>query len=98
MLVVASDAERAELLDRLARLEEALAERDVLIEVLTWRVVELEELLRKDSRTSSKPLSDGLVKPAPKSRRESSGRSRGKQPGAAGLTLRQAAADHGPHP
>ena len=51
-----------ELLERLARLEVALAERDARIEVLTRRVAELEALLRKDSRTSSKPpSSDGLV-------------------------------------
>ena len=46
-----------ELLERLARLEVALAERDARIEVLTRRVAELEALLRKDSRTSSKPCS-----------------------------------------
>lgn len=90
MLVVVSDPERADLVERLARLEEALAQRDALIEVLTRRVAELEALLRKDSRTSSKPpSSDGPVKPAPKSRRESSGRGPGKQPGTPGFTLRQ---------
>jgi transposase len=80
----------AELLERLARLESALAERDARIEVLTRRVAELEALLRKDSRTSSKPpSSDGPVKPPPRSRRQSSGRAPGKQPGEAGFTLRQ---------
>jgi hypothetical protein len=52
------------LMQRLARLEESLAERDARIEVLTRRVAELEALLRKDSRTSSKPpSSDGPRKP-----------------------------------
>ncbi|NMO51472.1 IS66 family transposase [Actinoplanes sp. TBRC 11911] len=86
-----------QLLGRLARLETALAgkdaliaERDARIEVLTARVAELEALLRKDSRTSSKPpSSDGLRKPPPRSRREVSGRSPGKQPGEPGVTLRQ---------
>ncbi|PSK67488.1 hypothetical protein B0E53_00467 [Micromonospora sp. MH33] len=41
------------LLERLARLEQALAERDARIEVLTQRVAELEAKLRRDSRTSS---------------------------------------------
>jgi uncharacterized coiled-coil protein SlyX len=71
-----------QLLQRLDRLEAALAEKDALIaerdariEVLTARVGELEALLRKDSRTSSKPpSSDGLRKPPPRSRREASGR------------------------
>jgi hypothetical protein len=55
-----------ERLARLARLEAAVAERDARIEVLTRRVAELEALLRKDSRTSSKPpSSDGLRKPPP---------------------------------
>ena len=80
----------AELLERLARLESSLAERDARIEVLTRRAAELEALLRKDSRTSSKPpSSDGPVKPPPRSRRQSSGRAPGKQPGEAGFTLRQ---------
>jgi len=60
-----------ELLERLARLEGALAERDaVILEVreqnaaLRVRVAELEALLRRNSRTSSKPpSSDGPVKP-----------------------------------
>ncbi|GGM39969.1 DUF6444 domain-containing protein [Dactylosporangium sucinum] len=45
--------------ERLARLEASV------IEVLTGRVAELELLLGKDSRTSSKPpLSDGPVRAA----------------------------------
>jgi hypothetical protein len=84
------DPERAELLERLARLEAALVERDTRIVELTRRFVELEALLRRDSRTSPRPPSaDGPVKPPPMSRRESSGRSPGKQPGVAGFTLRQ---------
>jgi transposase len=81
-----------ELRERLARLEAALVERDARIEVLTARVAQLEALLRRDSRTSSKPpSSDGPVKPSPRSRRESSGRLPGKQPGDPGFTLRQVA-------
>ncbi|MFD0584963.1 IS66 family transposase [Dactylosporangium darangshiense] len=87
----------AQLLERLARLDAVLAERDAeiaerdaRIEALTRRVADLEALLRKDSRTSSKPpSSDGPGKPPPRSRREQSGRLPGKQPGEAGFTLRQ---------
>jgi hypothetical protein len=50
MLVVLSDPERAELLERLARFEEALAERDAFIEVLTRRIAELEALLSRRIR------------------------------------------------
>lgn len=79
-----------ELLERLARLEAAVAERDARIVLLTRRVTELEALLRKDSRTSSKPpSSDGPRKAPPRSRREPSGRPPGKQPGEPGFTLRQ---------
>jgi transposase len=82
-----------ELLERLTRLEEALTQRDTRIEVLTRRVAELEALLRKNSRTSSKPpSSDGPVKPPPRSRRQPSDRAPGKQPGEPGFTLRQIAA------
>lgn len=57
------DPERAELLERLARLEAALVERDTRIVELTRRFVELEALLRRDSRTSPRPPSaDGPVK------------------------------------
>lgn len=98
MLSVVPDVpSTVELLERLARLDEALAvrdallvERDARIEVLTRRIAELEALLRKSSRTSSKPpSSDGPRKPPPRSRREASGRLSGKQPGEAGFTLRQ---------
>jgi transposase len=90
-LIGVSDSPVVEqLLERLNRLEAALAERDARIEVLTRRVGELEALLRKDSRTSSKPpSSDGPVKAPPRSRREPSGRPPGKQPGEAGFTLRR---------
>lgn len=81
-----------ELLERLGRLEKALAERDARIEVLTRRVAELEAALRKNSRTSSKPpSSDGPGKPPPRSRREATQRAPGKQPGDPGFTLRQVA-------
>jgi hypothetical protein len=55
MLVVLSDPERAGLVERLARLEAALAERGARIEVLMRRVAELQALLCKDSRTSPRP-------------------------------------------
>jgi transposase len=100
MLAIVSGAPSiVELVDRLARLETVVAERDATIErqatqivVLTRRVADLEALLRKNSRTSSKPpSSDGPVKPSPRSRREPSGRPAGKQPGEPGFTLRQVA-------
>ncbi|MFY1673864.1 DUF6444 domain-containing protein [Plantactinospora sp. WMMB334] len=70
------------MVERLARLEAALAGRDARIEVLTRRVAELEAKLRRDSRTSSKPpSSDGPVKAPPRSRRSRSDRPSGKQPG-----------------
>jgi transposase len=69
---VSDSSSTVELLERLARLEEALTQRDTQIEVLTARVAELEAALRRNSRTSSKPpSSDGPVKPPPRSRRES---------------------------
>jgi len=91
ILAVVSDSPSVvELLERLARLEVVLAERDARIEVLTQRVGELEAQLRKSSRTSSKPpSSDGPVKPLPRSRRLPSDRAPGKQPGERGFTLRQ---------
>ena len=90
MAFVSDTPSIVELLDRLARLEAALSDRDERIEVLTRRVAELEALLRKNSRTSSKPpSSDGPAKPPPRSRREPSDRAPGKQPGEPGFTLRQ---------
>jgi transposase len=91
ILAVVSDSPSiVELLERLARLDTALAERDSRIEELTRRVAELEALLRKNSRTSSKPpSSDGPLKPPPRSRRGRSDRASGKQPGDPGFTLRQ---------
>lgn len=86
-----------ELLERLGRLEKALAERDAAlaqrdarIEELARRVAELEAAQRRNSRTSSKPpSSDGPGKPPPRSRREPTDRAPGKQPGDPGFTLRQ---------
>jgi len=87
---VSDSPSTVELLERLARLEAAVAERDARVEVLTRRVAELEALLRKNSRTSSKPpSSDGPAKPPPRSRREASDRAPGKQLGEPGFTLRQ---------
>jgi transposase len=87
---VSDSPSTVELLERLARLGEALIQRDARIEGLTRRVAELEALLRKNSRTSSKPpSSDGPVKAPPRSRREPTDRLPGKQPGESGFTLRQ---------
>ncbi|MER7004731.1 DUF6444 domain-containing protein [Dactylosporangium sp. NPDC000555] len=94
---MSDSASVVQVLQRLARLEASLAERDAMIaerdariEALTRRVAELEALLRKDSRTSSKPpSSDGPVQAPPRSRRQSSGRAAGKRPGEPGFTLRQ---------
>jgi transposase len=80
-----------ELLARLAALEAALGERDVLIAVLRAENTELRRQLGQDSRNSSKPPSTDspFDKPAPKSQRRRSGRKPGGQPGHPGTTLRQ---------
>jgi transposase len=57
---------------------------------LVERVTELEARLAQNSKNSSKPpSSDGLAKPAPKSRRGRSGRRPGGQSGHPGRTLEQ---------
>ncbi|MGH3266440.1 MAG: DUF6444 domain-containing protein, partial [Trebonia sp.] len=80
-----------ELLARLAALEAAVAERDVLIAALRAENAELRRQLGQDSRNSSKPPSTDspFAKPAPKSLRRRSGRKPGGQPGHQGTTLRQ---------
>jgi hypothetical protein len=58
------------------------------IEKLGVEIVALRARLGMNSRNSSKPpSSDGYTKPAPKSRRQRSGKKQGKQPGAAGKNL-----------
>lgn len=57
---------------------------------LETRVMQLEDLLAKNSQNSSKPpSSDGYNKPNPKSRREKGKRNRGGQKGHAGSTLKR---------
>jgi transposase len=75
---------------RIRELDTELAQVRADNELLRGRVAELEAQLRTSSRNSSKPpSSDGLGKPAPKSRRGRSGRKPGGQPGRSGTTLRQ---------
>jgi transposase len=85
---------------RIAELEAALEERDVLIAVLMARIVELECRLNLNSSNSGKPpSSDGLgkkptnprSKPSPKSLREKGKNPSGGQNGHQGKTLQQVA-------
>ncbi|MDT5024315.1 MAG: transposase [Micromonosporaceae bacterium] len=79
-----------ELLERLAVLEAAVAQRDARIEVLVGENAELRRRLGQNPRNSNQPPSaEGLGKPAPKSLRRRSGRKPGGQPGHEGTTLRQ---------
>jgi len=79
-----------ELLERLAVLEAALADRDARIDALVAENAELRRRLGQSPRNSDRPpSSEGLGKPAPKSLRKRSGRKPGGQPGHEGTTLRQ---------
>lgn len=70
----------------LGLIEQLRSENAKLVE----RVTELEARLAQNSKNSSKPpSSDGLAKPAPKSRRGRSGRKPGGQSGHPGRTLEQ---------
>jgi len=60
-----------------------------LFHVIVERIQALEDRVSKNSRNSGKPLSsDGLNKPAPKSRRKRHGRKSGGQIGHEGHTLK----------
>src|SRR5262245_49282555 len=90
MLVVSEMPSIVELLSRLAALEALVAEQARVIDELRAENAEFKRRLGLTSRTSSKPpSSDGPGKAPPRSRRESSGRLAGKQPGEPGVTLRQ---------
>ncbi len=89
--MVSGTSEVGELLARLAALEAAVGERDVLIAALRTENAELRRQLGLDSRNSSKPPSTDspFAKAAPKSLRRRSGRKPGGHPGHPGTTLRQ---------
>lgn len=76
------------LLGRLAAFETRLNEMSATILTLTADNARLRARLGMNSKNSSKPpSSDGYTKPAPKSRRQRSGKKPGKQPGAPGKNL-----------
>lgn len=69
--------------------EAVIALFHVTIRQLAARIQVLEDRVSKNSRNSGKPpSSDGLDKPAPKSRRKRHGRKSGGQPGHVGYTLK----------
>lgn len=90
---------RGELEQRVGELEREnvelralVAAQAAMIDKLTAEIAELRARLDMNSRNSSKPpSSDGYAKPAPKSRRQRSGRKPGKQPGDPGRHLAQRA-------
>ncbi len=84
-----SHEQKDELIDKLVK---RIEKQDKLIKKLLKRIEELEARLGKNSRNSSKPpSSDGLNKPAPKSRRLSGLRATGGQKGHEGNTLERRA-------
>lgn len=73
----------------------ALGQRDAVIEELRAQVAELRRQIGLGPTNSSKPpSSQGYAKPAPRSRRTTSGRRSGGQAGSPGSTLRQVAEPH----
>jgi transposase len=91
-----TDVPVGECANRIARLENMVAERDAVIVELTGRIEGLEERSGLTSRNSSKPpSSDGLSKPStastPQGSRSTSDRKPGKQKGGAGFGLKHVA-------
>jgi transposase len=80
----------AALLQENVALRAVVAEQASVIEKLSVEIAELRARLNMNSRNFSKPpSSDGYAKPAPKSRRQRSGKKPGKQPGDPGHHLAQ---------
>lgn len=79
-----------QLLGVLAARDEALAQRDVLIEDLQARVVELERRLAQNSKNSSRaPSGDRMERSPSRAEQRKAGRRPGKQTGGPGSTLRR---------
>lgn len=80
----------AQLLAMLVQRDEALAQRDVLIEGLQARIVELERRLGQNSKNSSRPPSGDRMERSPsRAEQRKAGRKPGKQAGGPGSTLRR---------
>lgn len=79
-----------ELVERVTQLSALVAEQAGMIETLRVENAELRARLGQNPRNSDRPPStEGYAKPAPRSRRERTGRRPGGQPGREGTTLAQ---------